>query len=293
MVPKSLQARALTLTVAVVAALLGAPAAGAESDGPTRYYVSLGDSLAASIQPNGDLTHGYAEQLHALLAARDAKLKLVKLGCGGESTTSMLEGSQYPAVASSCGTPAFYTHRYPHKTQLAEAVAFLNAHRGFVRLVSIDIGANDAYGPGGNGEIAENLPVILDKLRAAAGPDVPIVGMNYYDPFLPRVWEATHDLDALAAEANAIVYLNDLIEDIYAVAADPVADVESAFQVTDTTLVDGTPLDVRRACEWTWTCAPPPLGPDVHANTDGYAISARAFLAALDAQAGRTREAVG
>jgi hypothetical protein len=58
---------------------------------------------------------------------------------------------------------------------------------------------------------------------------------------------------------------------------DPVADVQDAFQVSDTTLVDGTPLDVLRECQWTWVWTPPPLGPDIHANSDGYGVIAQAF----------------
>ena len=43
---------------------LAAPPAAASADagGATHYYLSLGDSLAESFQPDGDLTHGYAEQ---------------------------------------------------------------------------------------------------------------------------------------------------------------------------------------------------------------------------------------
>jgi hypothetical protein len=97
--------------------------------------------------------------------------------------------------------------------------------------------------------------------------------MNYYDPFLAPVWFATHSLAAVAAEAASSVAFNDLLEGIYAAAGVPVADVESAFSVTDLTLVGGTPLNVLRACEWTWICA----AGDIHANTAGYGVIARAF----------------
>jgi hypothetical protein len=56
-----------------------------------------------------------------------------------------------------------------------------------------------------------------------------------------------------------------------------VADVAGAFATTDTTLVDGRPVNVTRICAWTWMCAPAPLGPDIHANRAGYAVIARAF----------------
>jgi hypothetical protein len=60
-------------------------------------------------------------------------------------------------------------------------------------------------------------------------------------------------------------------------AAPPVDPIEVLLRRHDTTLVNGIPLNVRRECEWTWICASAPLGPDIHANTDGYGVIARAF----------------
>jgi hypothetical protein len=94
---------AFALIAALALAGLASGGAARAGHSPTAYYVSLGDSLAASTQPNGDFQHGYAEQLYAELREQDSGIKLVKLGCGGESTTSMLYGSQDPAVAKSCG----------------------------------------------------------------------------------------------------------------------------------------------------------------------------------------------
>jgi lysophospholipase L1-like esterase len=274
-----LNPRFALVAVVVGAALLATPVATANEG--THYYVSLGDSLAVGVQPNGppplnETDQGYTDQLYSTLKADDPKLKHVRLGCGGESTTSMLEGSQLPSLAASCGPPSFYLHRYPHKTQLAEAVTFLRAHRQFVRLVTIDIGANDTLGPGGAGEIAENLPTILAALREAAGPDVPIVGMNYYGAFLPVAW-AEGGLSAVQANLAELIAFNDFLEGFYAAAGDPVADVESAFSSTDLTLVGGVPRNVLLVCEWTWMCA----AGDVHANTAGYGVIAQAFLDVL------------
>jgi len=272
--PSMSRPRLTLLLSAVIVALAAAPAALAEA---TTYYLSLGDSLAVGVQPIGpppanETDEGYADQLHAALQADEPKPNLVKLGCGGESTTSMRFGSQLPWIASSCGPPEFYRHRYPHKTQLAEAVAFLQAHKDKVALVTINIGANDVLGPGGAGEVAANLPVILAELRAAAGVDVPIVGMNYYGAFLPLYW-SEGGLAALQAAVAGLVGLNDFLEGFYAAVGAPVADVESAFSTTDLTLVDGTPRNVLLVCQWTWFCT---LG-DVHPNSIGYAVIAQTF----------------
>jgi len=41
------------------------------------------------------------------------------------------------------------------------------------------------------------------------------------------------------------------------------------------------PINVAKICMWTWVCAPPPLGPDNHANAAGYAVIAGVFAIAL------------
>jgi lysophospholipase L1-like esterase len=268
--------------VAFAAALVIAPSAFADAANATHYYLSLGDSYADSAQPNGDFDHGYAEQLYEILARNDPKLKLVKLGCSGESTVSMrfADPSTAEDTALDCGPPSFYRQRYPHKTQLAEAVSFLHAHKGKVKLVTIDIGINDVAGPSGPAPVAENLPVILAELRAAAGAGVSIVGMNYPATFLSAQWN-DGGMPALQAIVAIVVSFNDFLEGFYAGAGMPVADVESAFSVTDFTLVDGVPLNVVRSCQWSWWCSWVP--PDVHLNTAGYGVVARVFAKAIEA----------
>jgi hypothetical protein len=76
--------------IAAVSALLfvatAVPGIAAATPVKASYYVSLGDSLAASYQPNGDLDDGYAEQLYAYERHRVPGLQLHKLGCSGETT---------------------------------------------------------------------------------------------------------------------------------------------------------------------------------------------------------------
>jgi lysophospholipase L1-like esterase len=208
---------------------------------------------------------GYADQLFKVVRDRYEQLRLVKLGCGGETTRTMVIGAPW------CGFPA--------GSQLAQAETFLRAHRGEVAFITIDVGANDVfqYGDQATATIPTYLPQILARLRSATGPNVPIIGMNYYGVGLPAVWSATHDLSAIQAYIAQVDAFNGLLESIYAAMRDPIADVQDAFQVSDATLVDGTLLDVLRECQWTWVCTPPPLGPDIHANSDGYGVIAQAF----------------
>jgi lysophospholipase L1-like esterase len=272
------------VSVLVLAAAAGTAGAAIR---PT-YYVSLGDSLAQGYQPiGGPRTHavlpiygygqGYADQLFKLERGRYTQLQLVKLGCGGESTSRCSTEVRTPTSPRAADLRPSTPLDYPSGgTQLAEATAFLEAHRGSVAFVTLNLGANDVTGPSGIVPIFSNLPLILASLRAAAGPGVPIVGMNYYDPFVPQAW-SDGGLPAVQAEVAGVVAFNDVLESAYAAAGDPIADVESAFSVTDLTLVDGTPLSVLRECQWTWICTPPPLGPDIHANSTGYGVIAQAF----------------
>jgi lysophospholipase L1-like esterase len=266
----------LLATLAVVAALVSAGRVSADTG--VLYYLSLGDSFAQGYQPIGGppsplgfpgYNQGYADQLLKLVRDRYEQLRLVKLGCGGETTTTMIVGTPW------CGpnvTPG---------SQLVQAIAFLETHRGEVAFVTIDIGGNDVIAPDGGGVAAvlANLPVILAQLREAAGPGVPIVGMTYYHPFLPDVWFGTHDPATLQAAVDAIHGFNQFLASLYAAAGDPVADVETAFAIADVGDADGdgVPDDVERACAWTWRCTPPPHGPDIHPNTAGYGVIAHAF----------------
>jgi len=280
---------AVTRWIVVLGLMAGAMAWSAPnanaSEADEVYYLSLGDSLAQGYQNIGGphtnsaavgYRQGYADQLFKL--ARDGgqdRLRLVKLGCGGESTASMIENSR-------CA--------YDTGSQLGDAVEFLDAHRGEVAFITINLGANDIFLDCQGDpscfipQIATNLPFILGTLRDHAGPGVPIVGMNY---FAPDVVQWFDDPAAGQAGAARAVFFNNFLESLYAGAGVPVADVESAFAVTDfTTLVDlkgagPVPLSVYNACTLTWMCTPPPLGPDSHATNNGYGVIAQAFAAAL------------
>jgi lysophospholipase L1-like esterase len=273
---------AVLLVAASAGSALAAP--GASGDHAKLYYLSLGDSLAAGVQPIGDpddmfrTSEGYAEQLLDIGRETMPKLSLVKLGCPGETTTTMISGGL-------CS--------YPHGSQLDEAVAFLEAHRKFVAFITIDIGANDfpcqtaECVPAGFASIQSNLPVILSTLRAAAGPDVPIAGMTIYNPFL-AAWLLGPDGQPVAqSTAGLMAAVNGLLEAIFLGNGVLVADVAGAFSSNDFgTLVPlpgagDVPLNVARICQWTWVCAGPPLGPDNHLNAVGYGVVAAAFASVL------------
>ncbi len=265
----------LCATIFALALITLATGTAASASAAPAYYVSLGDSLAAGTQPGHFSTNeSYTDQLFADLRAGRPTLQHVKLGCPGETTASMIT-PDLPFEGRNAHNPC----QYPHGSQLAEAVSFLHAHQKFVALVTIDIGPNDLFRGGGVPAITTNLPVILAALREAAGPGVPIIGMNFYDPFLAPVWFSNPA--GLGTEIAQAVGLNGVFDAIYAAAGIPVADVGTAFQTTVTTPIGGVPLNVLRICAWTWMCAPAPLGPDIHANAAGYHVIALAFEAKL------------
>jgi lysophospholipase L1-like esterase len=111
------------------------------------YYLALGDSLSIGEQPigtapDGSSHKGYTDQLAETLRVENPGFRLVKLGCGGESTGAVL-GVVEPTPSGQGCDPSLF--RYSHGTQLADAVSFLRAHRNHMALVTVDVGANDMF----------------------------------------------------------------------------------------------------------------------------------------------------
>lgn len=245
------------------------------------WYLALGDSLAAGYQPDtGDERNGgYVGEVLDAVRADEPETELVNLSCSGATTASMLVDD------GAC--------TYEQGSQLAEALAFLRANAGDTRLVTLDIGANDILRCAFGGidptcatnalqEIGQNLRRILGEVRAAAGPDVEIVVLNYYNPVL-AAWLTGADGQALARQSAPLHgRLNQLIADRASAAQAEVADVAAAFESTSwepapsgtTTL----PTNVARICAWTWMCQ----RSDIHANDAGYAVLADAVEARLE-----------
>jgi lysophospholipase L1-like esterase len=282
-------AAAVAAAAAFTACSAPAPAPAKPESGPVTYYLALGDSLSQGVQPDtaGDsveTAQGYPDLVYARLHRDHPALKLVRLGCPGETTQTMIHGG---------------ICRYRGGSQLAAAVGFLRAHRGRVFLVTIDIGANDTEGCGSQpdpasfvscvgqaSDAAARLTRIVVSLRAAAGPGARIVGMSYYLPELAE-WRdgGLGHAVAWASERLAVAY-NGLLDSAYARAGITVADVFGAFDTADfgdPTAVPGIgtlPRNVALVCEWTWECAPSPRGPNQHANPAGYRVIASAILKA-------------
>jgi lysophospholipase L1-like esterase len=296
-------ARALALAAVVATAAGGCsgpartgPPDNRPASAPAAYYLALGDSLSQGVQPNASgvavrTRHGYADQLYVVLRSHQPGLRLVKLGCPGETTVTMIHGG----ICS-----------YRGGSQLAAAVSFLRAHRSRVSLVTLDIGANDpdsCLSEPSVGKLlgcasasvphaAANLATILRQLRQA-DPHARIVAMNYYLPAL-AAWRNGVGGQLLARGSELVTTgYNALLTRVYHMFGVRVADVSGAFHTSDFSprvTVPGLgplPRNVAAICRWTWECAPHPRGPNQHPNQAGYQVIARAFLAAGAGQATR------
>jgi lysophospholipase L1-like esterase len=276
--------RRLILAVGIVALLLAPRSAQALPQPP--YYLALGDSLAAGVQPMPDGTlvstnQGYVDDLYGVYRLTHPFLRLQKLGCSGETSGTMITGG----VCS-----------YPAGNQLAQAVAFIQTHN--VKLITLTIGGdnilqcidptgtvNDLCISNGLSGLGTDLPLILAQLRTAAGPTVRIVVGNYFDPIL-AAWALLPGPagQALAYQSLDVVHiLNSIIEGWAPVYGMPVADAAKTFRIDDFTNVPliNLPVNVVLSLTWTWMSASPPRGPDVHPRATGYVAIASAFVKAI------------
>jgi lysophospholipase L1-like esterase len=282
--------RTLVASVAALAAVCGTTvlAGPATADDPVtteaapHYYVALGDSLSRGYMPGpGDTDQGYPDLVYQQLVARDPSLQLVKLGCSGETTQTMIDGGR-------C------TDRYPTGTsQLAVAEQFLRDHPGAVTYLTLDIGANDvtACAAGGSidaaclaqgtATIARNLNTILSGLKAASGSVRPVsVGMAYYDPFLQEWLGGLQGQLVSLASVTALAGINTAEGVLYASYGFRVADGFTAFHTADfltrrTVPGYGTlPTAVAYICQYTYMCSQQ----NIHPTVAGYQLLADAFL---------------
>jgi lysophospholipase L1-like esterase len=263
------------------------------------YYLALGDSLASGYQPQFGETPpsppdagypgGYARDLAAATGYR-----LIDLACPGETTHS------YETVAALPECAAFYRATFGVVDQQAAALAFLRAHRHQVRLVTIDLGADDVLGclagasikascvAAGLKEIARELPGELATLRRAVSRDDPgarVVTMTYYDPALALA--VVGRLGSALASLGITAVLNGEVRLSARLSGLGVANVAGAFATYSLFpfgIVEGpsgpvvVPHDVVVVCALTHACGSPP---DVHPNDAGYLTIARAFEAVL------------
>jgi lysophospholipase L1-like esterase len=278
----------LPLALALLAlALPGSAAAKAKRS----YYVSLGDSYAAGYQPDGTQNEGFTDDLFKSLHKSEPGLKLVKLGCGGATTESMIKGNK------PCGESYLpYKSKSKATSQLTYASKWIRAHRKQVRYVTLTIGGNDfascvkagdfnaviACAAKGIDKMKKNLPVIAKSLRGAAGPKPVIVGSTYPDVVL-GAWVQGDDGKQIA-QASVPVFreqINPAMKKAYKKRKIGFVDATAKFggyiPLDQTTTVDPygeIPVAVANICTLGWFCE----RSDIHLRSNGYAKLADLIL---------------
>ncbi|MGZ4283345.1 MAG: SGNH/GDSL hydrolase family protein [Solirubrobacteraceae bacterium] len=297
-----------SLALGLLALLVLAPAASAAphhkaapKPKPVKgILLSLGDSYSVGWQElpggmQGSTHNGPADQLVPLAAARGWHLKLVNLGCGGATTTSMLTAS---AVGCDPRALAPGAANYPNKSQTQAAVAFIKSHPNQVKVVTISIGGNDVDGcptqPDPTGCVKANMPTattnltkIVKQLRSAGGKQMRIIGSTYPDVEL-GLW--VHPT-VLGANTVALVPgsisafqddINPGLKKAYNTVGAAFVDVTKAtgaygpFVATNDPTFGQIPVPVAKVCTLTYFCD----GTfNIHMKTPGYHI-----IAALEAK---------
>jgi lysophospholipase L1-like esterase len=287
--------RSWMIVLALVAAL-AVPATAHAAKAKRQYYVSLGDSYASGFQPSGpgqgaNTRNGFAYQVPKLARARGHRLRLVNFGCGGATTVSLLEQRNCDPRALGPGG-----RRYAGRTQIGAAERFLRRHRGEVGLITVSIGGNDVTRCAREAEpipcvaaavtaINRNVTEIAERLRAAAGRKVRIVGTTYPDVILGQ-WvgeNADQELARLSVVAFKDI-INPALSKAYEAVGGRLVDVTAAsgaYSSLDAlvTLPSGTqvPKPVAEVCRLTYYCELR----DIHARTSGYRLIAELVVGTL------------
>lgn len=293
--------RLLLLLAVAAATVLVVPASGlAAKRPPAKLYVSLGDSYASGYQPTAvgqgaNTTNGFAYQLPGKAARRGYRLKLVNFGCGGANTTSILEQLGCAPAATGPGGRS-----YPTTSQATAAEAFIKAHRKRVGLITVSIGGNDVTACARAADpiacvttavqsIKTNVSALARRLRAAAGPRTPIVGITYPDVILGGWVSGDPGAQSLAG-VSVIAFrslINPALVEAYQAGRGRLVDVTAATgaygSLEETTTLEPygvVPVPVAKVCELTYYCE----FQDIHARTGGYGIIADLIVAGLPAR---------
>jgi lysophospholipase L1-like esterase len=281
--------------VLAVALTLALPAIASAAE--RQFYVSLGDSYAAGFQATGPGEGAYTRNGFPYLVPKAARrrgyrFELVNFGCGGETTTSILKRK------TKCGGPAPGGPNYAGRTQIAAAERFLRRNREKVGLITVSIGGNDVTACAREADpipcvtaavdgIKKNVRTLVRRLRTAAGPKAPIVGISYPDVILGS-WVSGQPADQDLARLSVVAFkslINPALRDQYrSVKRGRFVDVTAATgaygpleETVDYAPYGVIPKPVAEVCRLTYYCE---FG-DIHARTPGYRLIANLIAEGL------------
>jgi lysophospholipase L1-like esterase len=221
----------------------------------------------------------------------------VNFGCGGETTTSLLERT------TPCPGPAIGGPDYAGRTQIAAAESFIKKHRKQVAVITISIGGNDITScvntPDPAGCVGQRMPevearikIIMERLRAAAKSKPSIVGITYPDVILGLYTSGTQEDRNLAALSVFAFreFINPALKRAYESQQGIFVDVTASTdayvpfeQVTNYPPYGDIPVAVATVCRITYYCELR----DIHAKAEGYLIIAQLIADALPSKKGK------
>ena len=264
-----------------------AAAGGSSADKAKLYYLSVGDSLAAGVQPIGEPGRPVPDRPRLRGTAPPDRPRAVSQAGAGEARLSRRDDHDDDRRRHLHLRRRLAARRGRRVPPRATASSSRSSRSTSARTTS-RARPRSASRPA-SATIQSNLPTILAELREAAGPDVPIVGMTLYNPFLANWLTGPDGPGDRAGQRDAADGTRSTAScadlRLGRRSASPISR-PSSRRTTSTTQVDlpgaGTvPLNVARICMWTWVCAPAPYGPDNHANEAGYGAIAHAFAIQL------------
>lgn len=256
----------------------------------SEFYLDIGGSASRGTQPNtlhnGNIDmltdEGYSNDVVSWAQNHGVSLALTEIGCGGETTRSMISGNDRCYRG--------------HGSQLDSAVAFLQAHRYGAGLVTIDLGFNDViHCMSTTGvkptcvhrhivALRRQLRFILRALVKAKGPKVTLIGVGHYDPFLDS-YKGVVPRSVAQMSVWATRVLDTTLIRTYRHYGVAMARIGSSFKVGDVKRVyEGgrrVPEDALQVCRMTWMCHRERGGPNYHPNDRGYRSMARAIVTQL------------
>jgi lysophospholipase L1-like esterase len=280
-----------TAMVAAASVIPALPASAAPAGGHAAggTYLALGDSVAFGYVPPQATPApdyfdprsfvGYPEDV-----ARALHLRVSNASCPGETTTSMLvPGAQSNGCENSLGSSVGYRTLYPlhvqyRGTQMQYALRYLVTHR-HTRLVTIDIGANDAFLCQETTadkcastaelealllEVKTNLTAIYTQIRDVAHYNGLLVALTYY----------SLSYSSQAAEQGTVL-LNSVIASVTETFGGKVADGFAAFEGPSAAF-GGDPCAAGLLIP-----VPPPGTCNIHPSHAGHQLLAQAIEAAV------------
>ncbi|MDX8148971.1 GDSL-type esterase/lipase family protein [Lentzea sp. BCCO 10_0061] len=264
---------ALTLLVASCSA--SAPPATSTAPAGQRLYVSLGDSYATGLGPNG------TGESFAQIVARQSGLGLVSVACNGATSADLLSSQACEPEAGD-------------RTQVDVTVDTLRT--GQVDLVTMVIGSNDLLEPcavaqdptecatSAITDTRINIATALTRFREVA-PDVRIVGLGYPDVFLGAWVNPALPNGENLARTSVTLYedFNSEIAAEYAKFGAKFIDVTGTTggygaltELTEDPKYGQIPVSVAEVCTLTYICE----DTDVHPTPAGHQAIADAIAAA-------------